>query len=140
MVAVSQETELFNMTLRENITLGKDVSDANLHEILEQLDLGQWVKSLDHGLDTVVGEKGVKMSAGQRQRVNLIRGLVFGREIVILDEPTSHLDEATEKRVLAYLKKELINKTVIVVSHRDVFREMSNKCYSMKNKILSEII
>lgn len=139
MVVVSQETELFNMTLRENITLGKNMSDADLHAILDQLDLGQWVKSLDHGLDTVVGEKGVKMSAGQRQRVNLIRGLVFDREIVILDEPTSHLDEATEKKVLVYLKKELAGKTVIVVSHRDVFREMSNKCYSMKNKILTEI-
>lgn len=134
---VSQETELFNMSLRENITLGQKVEEKTILDILEKLDLLAWVENLDDGLETIVGEKGIKLSAGQKQRINLARGLMLDREILLLDEPTSHLDAATEKKVIDFLANYLLNKTAIIVSHREALMAICDKCYVIENHSLT---
>lgn len=136
---ISQETELFNISLRENITLGQKIEEKTIFEIFDKLDLLAWVQNLEDGLETIVGEKGIKLSAGQKQRINLIRGVLLNREIVLLDEPTSHLDSATERKVIDFLTDYLSGKTAIIVSHREALRELCDKCYSIKDYALTEV-
>ena len=139
MAFISQETELFNMTLRENITLGQEVSEATLGAFLQRLHLAEWAASLEKGLDTVVGEKGVILSAGQKQRVNLLRGLLLNRDIYLLDEPTSHLDHETEDAVVKLLSEYLQDKTAIIVSHREALRSLCTKEYKMAGHVLKPV-
>lgn len=136
---ISQETELFNISLRENITLGQKIEEKIILNIFDKLDLLTWVQNLEDGLETIVGEKGIKLSAGQKQRINLIRGVLLNREIVLLDEPTSHLDSATEKKVIDFLTDYLSGETAIIVSHREALRELCGKCYIIKDHSLTEI-
>lgn len=130
-VYISQEVELFNLSLRANITLDGDVGEREINQALKELGLFEWVHSLEKGLDTLVGEKGVKLSAGQKQRINLLRGILLDRDIYLLDEPTSHLDAETEKRVIDFLKTRLQDKTAIIVSHRESIREICDRAYLM---------
>lgn len=135
---ISQEIELFNISLRENIALGQNIDEKVILTILDKLDLLTWVKGLDSGLETIVGEKGIKLSAGQKQRINLIRGVLLNREIMLLDEPTSHLDFMTERRVVDFLTDYLSGKTAIIVSHREALKAVCDRCYLIKDHSLTE--
>jgi len=136
---ISQETELFNISLRENITLGQKIEEKTIFDIFDKLDLLSWVRNLEDGLEAIVGEKGIKLSAGQKQRINLIRGVLLNREIVLLDEPTSHLDSATEQKVIDFLADYLSGKTAIIVSHREALRKICDRCYIIKDNSLTEV-
>lgn len=130
---ISQEAELFNISLYENISLGRSVTRETIEEYFSDLDLLSWLQKLEHGLDTKIGERGVRMSAGQRQRINLIRGLLLDRDFYLLDEPTSHLDRRTEQRVVEFLQQRLQGKTAVIVSHRDAVRTLCSRFYIMDN-------
>ena len=136
---ISQETELFNISLRENIALGQKIEEKAILDIFDKLDLLSWVRNLEDGLEAIVGEKGIKLSAGQKQRINLIRGVLLNREIVLLDEPTSHLDSATEQKVIDFLADYLSGKTAIIVSHREALRKICDRCYIIKDNSLTEV-
>lgn len=120
---VYQESELLDTSLRENINLGVEHSDEEIEELLEELGLGNWVHyELDNGLDTIMGERGSKVSSGQKQRINIVRTILKMREcdddcLIILDEPTSNLDDATEKVAVNLLDKNCKN-TLLVITHR----------------------
>ncbi len=135
---ISQDAELFDLSLRENMKLGRNISDEKIMEMLEKFDMMSWFATLDAGLDTVLGEKGAKLSTGQRQRLNIIRGLLLDRDMVLLDEPTSNLDEATEKRVVEVLSEYLKERTVAVVTHRDAMQSICDRGYIMKSHALHE--
>ena len=115
------------------------IEEKAIFDIFDKLDLLSWVRNLEDGLETIVGEKGIKLSAGQKQRINLIRGVLLNREIVLLDEPTSHLDSATEQKVIDFLADYLSGKTAIIVSHREALREICEKRYVIKNHSLIEV-
>ncbi len=136
---ISQETELFNLSVRDNLTLGVNIPEVVLEKTLTDIGLGEWYRQLTDGFETIVGEKGVKMSAGQKQRLNIARGVLLDRDIVLLDEPTSHLDEATEQVVVKYLQQALKNKTVVIVTHRSAVEELSHRRYVMTKHSLQEI-
>lgn len=120
-VLVSQESELFSISLRENLTLGNSqVSDERIMELLNKVGLSAWFSELADGLETVVGERGQLLSAGQRQRLNLIRGILLNRDLYLLDEPATHLDDANRELLLRCIEDELKNKTVIIVSHQSL--------------------
>lgn len=136
--AVSQETELFNLSLRDNVALGKNIEDKTIMDIFGKLDLLPWMEGLEKGLDTIVGEKGTRLSAGQKQRVNLARGVLFDREILLLDEPTSHLDGATEKKVTDFLSCHLADKTAIIVTHRKDLETICSRRYIVREHSLVE--
>ncbi|MCK4744788.1 ABC transporter ATP-binding protein [Candidatus Parcubacteria bacterium] len=139
-VMVSQEIELFNLSLRENISLGQNISEEKIIGIFKELNLSCWLKTLPNELETKIGEKGIKLSAGQKQRINLIRGILLNREIFLLDEPTSHLDSAATEKVILFLEKYLKRKTAIIVSHHQNLRKICDRCYNIKNGVLKELL
>ncbi len=130
---VAQEAELFHLSVRDNLLLGQHVSDEKLKKYLKELEMLEWLRSLNDGLDSKVGEKGVTLSAGQRQRLNILRAIILDRSLYILDEPTSHLDAYTEEIVTSFLKKYLTGKTAIIVTHRPALRSICNKTYRITN-------
>ncbi|MBR1376777.1 MAG: ABC transporter ATP-binding protein [Bacilli bacterium] len=135
---ISQETDLFDLSIRDNLLLGKKLSDDKLNEYLEDAGLLEWINELHKGLDSQVGEKGIKLSAGQKQRLNIIRGILLDKDIYILDEPTSNLDIVSENKIYDMIDKYLKDKTCIIVTHRPKLTEMCNKHYYFRNKTLIE--
>ncbi len=135
---ISQETDLFDLTIKENLCLGKKISEKDLKGYLEDAGLMEWIDSLEKGLDTLVGEKGVKLSAGQKQRLNIIRGILLNKEIYILDEPTSNLDSISEDKIYLMIDKYLKDKTCIIVTHRPKLVDVCNKHYIFKNRVMCE--
>ncbi len=135
---ISQETDLFDLTIKENLCLGKKISEKDLKGYLEDAGLMEWIDSLEKGLDTLVGEKGVKLSAGQKQRLNIIRGILLNKEIYILDEPTSNLDSISEDKIYHMIDKYLKDKTCIIVTHRPKLVDVCNKHYVFENRVMCE--
>jgi ATP-binding cassette, subfamily C, bacterial CydC len=116
---VSQATHLFAATLRQNLILADPMAeDVQLRQVLEEVSLSEWVASLPEGLDTWLGEGGVKMSGGERQRIAIAQALLKDAPILFLDEPTSNLDATTERKLLALLDEVMQNKSVLWVTHR----------------------
>lgn len=116
---VPQEPMLFHRSLRENIAYGK--SDATDKEILmaaKQANALDFIKALPEGLDTTVGERGVKLSGGQRQRIAIARAILKDAPILVLDEATSALDSESEKLIQDSLEELMKNRTSIVIAHR----------------------
>ncbi|MDX1691270.1 MAG: thiol reductant ABC exporter subunit CydC [Acidimicrobiia bacterium] len=116
---VPQRPELFYGSIGENLRLARsDATDADLWSVLERVGLEAWVRSLDDGLDAAVGELGDAMSGGQRQRLALARGLLREAAVLVVDEATSELDPASERRIVGVLDAERRRRTVVVVAHR----------------------
>ena len=115
---VSQEAPIFDGTLRENLVFDKQVDDEKIIEVLRLVHLEKFYEKLELGLDTELGEKGVKMSGGERQRVALARLFFEDSSIVILDEATSAMDNLTEKAVMKNILERLHDKTLIIIAHR----------------------
>ena len=115
---VSQEAPIFDGTLRENLVFDKDVSDDEILRVLDLVCLDKFYSRLSDGLDTELGEKGIRMSGGERQRVALARLFFDDAKIIILDEATSAMDNITEKDVMENVLRELDSKTLIVIAHR----------------------
>ncbi|MBU1264865.1 MAG: ABC transporter ATP-binding protein/permease [Gammaproteobacteria bacterium] len=115
---VLQHPVLFNDSVRANLTLGREADDAVLWQALEIAQLKDYIAALPHGLDTVVGRQGVRMSGGQRQRLAIARMIVADPEIVILDEATSALDSDTERRLHQALSGFLGGRTTLIIAHR----------------------
>lgn len=116
---VLQETELFNFSLRENMTMMRDVSPALLQRACEIACLTDVIALLPDGLETMVGERGYSLSGGERQRVGIARAICRNAPILLLDEATSALDSATERKVMERLMAEHKgSRTMLIVAHR----------------------
>lgn len=116
---VSQDIFLFDGTVRDNIRYGHfQATDAELDRVLRQAHVSEFLPRLPDGLDTLVGERGVKLSGGQRQRIALARALLKNPPILILDEATSAVDNETERAINEALHEVRKERTVIIVAHR----------------------
>lgn len=115
---VSQDTLVFNRSLEQNITLGKKYTKAQIQQALKDSHCDQFIKDLPDGIQTKVGERGVKLSGGQKQRVGIARALLKNSPIVLLDEATSALDSKSEKFIQDSLQKLAHNHTMLVIAHR----------------------
>ncbi|OQK18704.1 ABC transporter ATP-binding protein [Methyloprofundus sedimenti] len=117
-VTVLQHPILFNDTIRENLALGKLVTDIELWKALEIAQLKDTVSQLEKALDTIIGRQGMRLSGGQRQRMAIARMVIAKPSIVILDEATSALDTETERKLHLALADFLKNRTTIIIAHR----------------------
>ena len=114
-----QEAQLFDTSLRENLLIGDpEAGEARLWEVLRAVRLADWARALPLGLDTPVGVLGDAVSGGERQRVALARTLLAGTPVVVLDEPTAHLDPATADAVTADILAATEGRTLLWVTHR----------------------
>jgi ABC-type transport system involved in Fe-S cluster assembly fused permease/ATPase subunit len=116
---VPQDCVLFNDTLRENIRYGRPgASDADVAAAVEAAHLTAFVKRLPQGLDSTVGERGLKLSGGEKQRVAIARAVLKGAPILVFDEATSSLDSESEQAVLAAFRELVGKHTALVIAHR----------------------
>lgn len=115
---VSQDIFLFNDTIRENLTTGDVHTDEEINHALEISYASEFVKDLPHGLMTQIGDRGLRLSGGQSQRLTIARAFLKNRDVLLFDEATSALDNESEKIVQAALERVAGHKTVIAVAHR----------------------
>ena len=136
---VPQDIFLFNDTIKKNILFGLDESEVNqelFEKTIEISNLNEFLDRTPNGLNTIVGEKAMKLSGGQAQRICIARSLLKEPQIIFLDEATSKLDEKNEYEILEKLTSKLRkNKTLIIVSHRiKTIKVFSDKVYKVENK------
>jgi ATP-binding cassette subfamily B protein len=116
---VQQNIFLFDDTIRENLKYGKvDATDEQLWAALDAANLGTFVRSLPHGLDTQVGERGTLLSGGQKQRISIARVFLKNPSILIFDEATSSLDTESEELITEAFARLSVGRTAIVIAHR----------------------
>ncbi len=116
---VTQETILFNDTVRKNIGYGcESYTDEDVIKAAKNANAWEFIEKMDHGLDTIVGERGVTISGGQRQRISIARAILKNTPILILDEATSALDTQSEKLVQTAIDNLMQNRTVLAIAHR----------------------
>ncbi|WP_020560040.1 ABC transporter ATP-binding protein [Thiofilum flexile] len=115
---VPQQPELFHRSIRDNITLGKKITEAELYEAAQQAQALDFIEALPEKFETLVGERGVKLSGGEKQRIAIARALLQRTPIVVLDEATSALDSLTEQHIQTAIFELIKDKTAIVIAHR----------------------
>jgi ABC-type multidrug transport system fused ATPase/permease subunit len=116
---VTQESFLFNGTIRENLLMGKPTAtDAELWRAIDAANAREFIERLSEKLESVVGERGVKLSVGEKQRLSIARALLKDPPILILDEATASVDTATERLIQEALEHLVANRTSIVIAHR----------------------
>ena len=139
MVLVPQDGFLFDTTVAANVRLGRpEASDAEVRAAIDDLGLGPWVDSLPEGLDTAVGQRGERLSVGERQLVALARGYLADPGCLILDEATSAVDPATEVRLRNAIERLTAGRTAITVAHRLAAAEHADLVLVMRDGRLVE--
>jgi ABC-type multidrug transport system fused ATPase/permease subunit len=134
---VPQMVFLIDDTIRKNIAFGipdDEIDDNKVWHAIEQAQLTSMVNSMDGGLDSIVGERGIKLSGGQRQRIAIARALYHNPDIIILDEATSALDNETESAVMEAIDALQGRKTLIIIAHRLSTIKNCDKVYEIKDK------
>ncbi len=115
----SQDAYLFSTTIRENVRLARpEASDAEIEQALQRARAWQWVGSLPGGLDTFVGEEGESVSGGERRRIALARTFLAGAPVIVLDEPTGHLDPETAEDLIGDALRAADSRSVLLITHR----------------------
>ncbi|MDE7045236.1 MAG: ABC transporter ATP-binding protein/permease, partial [Acetatifactor sp.] len=118
---IPQSIYLIDESIRDNIAFGIDadrIDDKRIWEVLEEAQLREFVEELPEGLDTTIGDRGVRISGGQRQRLGIARALYHNPEILVFDEATSALDSDTEKAVMDAINSFHGKKTMVIIAHR----------------------
>ncbi len=137
---VPQNIFLIDDTIRKNVAFGrKYIDDSIIWNVLEKAQIREYVESLPEGLDTVVGEQGIKLSGGQRQRIAIARALYDAPAILIMDEATAALDNDTEEAVISSIEALQGQITMIIVAHRLTTIRKCNHVYEIKDGVAQEI-
>ena len=137
---VSQNTFLIDDSIKKNIAFGVNENDINykkIDEVLKISKLNDFIENLSDGLETIIGERGVKISGGQRQRICIARALYFDAPILIFDEATNALDSKTELEILETIFS-VKEKTMIIIAHHFTEWRNCDKIYKLENKTLIE--
>lgn len=133
---IPQMIFMLDDTIRRNIAFGipdEEIDEQRVWEVLEEAQLDEFVRSLPEGLETGIGERGIRLSGGQRQRIGIARALYHDPEILILDEATSALDNDTEKAIMDSINRFQGRKTLIIIAHRLQTIEKCDLVYRVEN-------
>lgn len=139
---IPQTIYLMDDTIRNNIAFGlpqQEIDEEKIWKALEQAQLKDFIASLDKGLDTEIGEGGVRLSGGQRQRIGIARALYNDPEVLVLDEATSALDNETESAVMEAIDRLSGKKTLIIIAHRLSTIKNCNVVYEIKNEGIRKV-
>jgi ABC-type multidrug transport system fused ATPase/permease subunit len=129
-----QQVFLVDETLRRNVALGcNDIDEDRVINALKKAKLLNFVDQLSEGIDTKVGERGVRLSGGQRQRVALARAFYHNRDILVMDESTSALDSDTEYEIIQEIQKYKGDRTIIVIAHRLTTLKYCDRIYKLQD-------
>jgi ABC-type multidrug transport system fused ATPase/permease subunit len=126
-----QDAHLFSATIGDNITLGRAATAADVESVVRDARLEDWVASLPDGLDTLVGEAGAQVSGGQRQRIVVARALLGRAPILVLDEPTAHLDGPTAQELIRDVFAAAGKRSVLLITHRPEGLELVDEVVRM---------
>tara|TARA_B100000886_G_scaffold340037_1_gene307596 strand:- start:8244 stop:9974 length:1731 start_codon:yes stop_codon:yes gene_type:complete len=133
---VSQETFLLDESITYNVTFKKNLNETEkkkLIEIIDVVNLKDFINKLDYGFETIVGEKGVKISGGQKQRLTIARALFLNKKILILDEPTNELDEENEFEIIEKIFSKFKKNTIFLITHNKQLLKYCEKTLHFKN-------
>lgn len=133
---IPQMIFMLDDTIRKNVAFGvpeEDIDENRLWEVLREAQLDEFIKTLPEGLDTGIGERGIRLSGGQRQRIGIARALYHDPEVLILDEATSALDNDTEKAIVDSINRLHGSKTLIIIAHRLQTIEKCDMIYRVEN-------
>ena len=133
---VSQNVFLIDDTIQKNIAFGEMDNEINVNRVnqaVRESQLEEFIKKLPEGLNTIVGEQGTKISGGQKQRIGIARALYSDASLLIFDESTNALDSKTEKEFFNTILQMKKMKTIIFISHKNIFMEYFDKIYQIKN-------
>lgn len=138
---IPQSIYLVDEPIRNNIAFGiadEKISDERIWEVLEEAQLKEFVKSLPQGLDTAIGDRGVRLSGGQRQRLGIARALYHNPQILVFDEATSALDNETESALMEAINGFHGKKTMVIIAHRLNTIEQCDIIYKVENEKITE--
>ena len=139
---IPQNFYLFDESIKRNVAFGINEKNINIDKVNKAIEFAQlrdFVKSLDNGIETVVGNQGIMLSGGQKQRIIIARAAYNDPDILILDEATSAIDEEVEKEFINNLLKIGKNKTIIIISHRSTTIKNCDKIFKIEDGKLNEI-
>ena len=136
---VLQHPAMFNDTVRQNLSLGRDTDDQALWNVLEIAQLKEFVKDMPQQLDTIIGRQGIRLSGGQQQRLAIARMLLTEPKVVILDEATSALDTETESHLHQAMSEFLKDRTTLIIAHRLSAVKQADRVYVFEDgRIIEE--
>lgn len=135
---VTQDCMVFDTSIKDNICLGRKVSDELLNQICDKVGLKDYISSLDKGWNTNIGEKGIKLSGGQRQRISIARVLLSDTDVVVFDEATSALDNISQNNIIHNLKDFFGEKIVLMIAHRLSTIVDADKIFVLSNGCIVE--
>lgn len=130
---ITQDIYLFKDSIRNNVTLGKDISDRAIYQLFEELHLQKFMKRLPQGLDTVLERNGDNLSGGERQRLAFIRAILKDAPILVMDEATSNIDQEYEEIMQKYITNNLYEKTIIIITHKNESLRNVDKIYKISD-------
>ncbi|HXY29019.1 MAG TPA: ATP-binding cassette domain-containing protein, partial [Acidimicrobiales bacterium] len=135
---VPQRPHLFARSVADNVRLGRpDATDAEVEAALEAAGLRDVMRRLPHGADTLLGEGGAGLSAGERQRLSLARAFVRDAPLLLLDEPTASLDAETEADVLAAVRRLVSGRTAVIVAHRPALAALADRLVELPAPVVA---
>lgn len=136
---VTQDSFLFHESIRANIQIGNELATKNdIINAAKKANIHDFIMSLPHHYETSAGELGIKLSAGQRQRIAIARALIKNSPVILLDEPTSHLDTLNEKEIIQTIYSAFKDKTVCIISHRPSTVYAADKIIVLENGKICE--
>lgn len=139
--SVSQNTWLFTGTVADNLRIAAPgATDAELWDALERVHVAGDIRRMPDGLQTDMGEQGVRISGGQAQRISLARALLSGRRILLLDEPTSQIDRESERAIIEAIRELGPQWTLVIVTHRRALLEVADYAYEMVDGRLAPLV